>query len=153
MVKINSINCITVFRALFAAFVAFCARLILARLVVSNDAKIVIRKLKVVFSLNTIAVVLRVLSKLLVLIKQLGCVAARPAVDAVKLVASTALIAISASTTTIVAIVIQGKSSLLAACAAEPSAENMQRAMASGSLGAPNSIAPHHKTRLTPHLA
>ena len=138
---------------LLAGFVALGARFVLTGLVVGDHAEIMVRELQVVFRLNPVAIVLRVLSQLLVLVEQLRCVATRPAVDPVELVSATAQIAIYATAATIVAIVIQGKSSIHAACAAEPSAENVQRAMASGSLGAPNLFAPHHESRLTPHLA
>ena len=90
------------------------ALLVLARLVVGDHAEIVVRELEVVLHLHAVAIVLGVLRELLVLVEHLRGIAARPAVDAVQLSAASALVAVAAPATPVIAIVIQGKRSLTA---------------------------------------
>jgi hypothetical protein len=82
-------------------------RIVLARLVVRDDAEIVVGELQVVLGLHPVAVMRGVLGKLLVLVEHLRSIAPGAAVDAV--LVATALRTAAATAATIVAIVIQGK--------------------------------------------
>ena len=91
-----------------AVLVALRARLFLASLVVGNHTEIVVGELQVICGLNTVAIMLSVLSKLLIFIQQLRRIAARPAVNPVERVSAT-LITIAATTAAIISITIQGE--------------------------------------------
>ena len=96
--------------AVIAILTVVAARFVLPGLVVGYHAEIMVGELQIIFGLHPIAIVLRVLCKLLVLVEQLGCIAPRAAVDPVARI-RTALIAITAAATAVivvVAIVVQG---------------------------------------------
>ena len=110
---------VAVFLGLEVAIVAPAATtagIVLPRLVVGDDAEIVVRELQVVLGLHPVAVMGGVLCQLLVLVEHLRGIAARPAVDPVELGAIAALITVTAPTTTvipvIIVVIIQGSSSL-----------------------------------------
>ena len=105
---VAAIIIVVIVRLVLAAIVAALAlRLCKARLVVGDHAQVVVRELQIVFSLHAIAIVLGVLRKLLVLVEQLRSIAPRAAVDAIGRIGA-ALIAVAASTTTVIAIHVQG---------------------------------------------
>jgi hypothetical protein len=108
---IVAIFIITLIARTAALFIALGARFILARLVVSNHPEIVVCELEVVFGLNPVAIVLRILSKLLILVEQLGRIAACTAVNPVLIIAALVAAVTAAATAIVIAIVIQGKSS------------------------------------------
>ncbi len=109
--------------AIVVTIIPAATRFILARLVIGDHPEIMVRELQVIFGLHPVAIMLSILSQLLVFIEKLGCVATRPAVDPVRLITATALIAVAATTATvvIVAIGVQGQLSSLRSAAAGPS--------------------------------
>ena len=72
------------------------ASLVLAQLVIVDNAEVMVGELQEIFCLHTVPIMLRVLSQLLVFVEQLRRVTAGPAVDSVKLVSTTATTATSA---------------------------------------------------------
>jgi hypothetical protein len=93
-----------------ALFLTLGTSFFLTRLVIGNHPEVVVCELEVILGLNTVAIVLRVLSKLLILVEQLRRITPRAAVDPVLVIAAL-VVAVSATAATIVTIVIQGKSS------------------------------------------
>jgi hypothetical protein len=90
------------------------ALLVNAHLVVGDHTEIVVSKLQIIFHLHPIAIVLGVLRKLLELVEHLRRIAARAAINPVKLTAAPALGTVPAPTATVIAIiVIQGNCSLI----------------------------------------
>ena len=79
----------------------------LAGLVVGEDAEIMVGELEIVFGLHPVAIVLGVLGKLLVLFEQLRSIAPGTTIDPIGRIGP-ALIAVTASTTTVIAIIVQG---------------------------------------------
>ncbi|MEO9462096.1 MAG: hypothetical protein ABJ242_05105 [Marinomonas sp.] len=90
--------------------IAFRAGFVLKRLIIGDYALIVIRELQVIFGLNSVTMMLRILCQLLIFIKQLRRISARTAINPVHLIAAAILIAIVVTTTAatiIIAIIIQ----------------------------------------------
>ena len=98
---------ITIVIGLVAFVLTLGTRFFLTRLVVRDHAEIVVGKLQVILLLHSVAIVLRVLGKLLVLVEKLRSIAARAAVDPVGTVSAT-LMAIAATAAPVISIVIQG---------------------------------------------
>lgn len=88
------------------------ALFVLTGLVVGDHAEIMVRKLQIIFLLHTVAMMVGVLRKLLVLIEQLRRITARAAIDAVhRIRIATALIAAVVTTTTtviVITLIVQG---------------------------------------------
>ena len=88
------------------------ALFVLTGLVVGDHAEIMVRKLQIIFLLHTVAMMVGVLRKLLVLIEQLRRITARAAINAVhRIRIATALIAAVVTTTTtviVITLIVQG---------------------------------------------
>ncbi len=152
------IACLTIILIIATALVtAGRTSFILTELVVIDDAEIMVGVLQEIFCLHAVPVMLRVLGQLLVFIEQLGCVAAGPAVDSVKLVSTTTATATAATTalraigittaaavSVTISIVVQGSefphSWLSAAKTTDAAFRNAYRAHLNAGRGAPSAF-------------